>query len=472
MARRKAWSIAGKAFERRPGLEDQVTWIEVKTMVGENDSTESVYWEREIETLPRTDLDGRQLKGLRETVERVQAVPFYRERLEALSIDPTTIKSLDSIRSLPFTVKEDLRDQFPFGLLAVPREECVRVHASSGTTGRIVAVLHTEKDIGTWSNLVSRCLYGVGVRKRDVFQNMAGYGLFTGGLGFHYGAQGLGALTVPTGAGNSKRQVQLMMDFGTTVVHVMPTFALYLMKVFREMGIDPKRDTKLRTMFLGAEPHSEETRKRIEGFYGADAYNSYGLSEMNGPGVSFECHLKEGLHIWEDNFIVEVIDPDGEEPVPVGEVGELVYTTLEREAMPLIRYRSRDLASIIPEPCGCGRTHCRISRIQGRIDDMIIWKGVNIFPNQIDGVLMDVKEMEGAYLVILETENDVDTMTVQVEIGEDFLRGDKGKALGNRIADSLQSELLVRPQVKLVPPGTIPLSETEKAKRVIDRRSN
>jgi phenylacetate-CoA ligase len=319
---------------------------------------------------------------------------------------------------------------------------------------------------------VARCLYGVGVRRSDVFQNSGGYGLFTGGLGFHYGAQKIGALIIPASAGNSKRQVRLMVDFGTTAVHIMPSFALYLIKVFKEMGVDPRRDTKLRTFFLGAEPHSEETRKRIEEFYGVDAYNSYGLSEMNGPGTSFECPQKEGLHIWEDNFIVEIIDPKGDEPVPEGAVGELVYTTLAREAMPLIRYRSGDMAYFLPEPCRCGRTHRRISRIQGRVDDMIIWKGVNIFPVQIDSVLMDFSEIDGTYLILLEDKDDADQMTVQVEMKEEFLKGDRQKTEGLRrkITEALQSELLIKPEVQFIPTGTVPMSEVEKAKRVIDKR--
>jgi phenylacetate-CoA ligase len=364
-----------------------------------------------------------------------------------------------------------MRNLYPYGLLTVPLKDCVRVHASSGTTGSSVAVFHTQKDIDTWSNLVARCLYGAGVRESDVFQNIAGYGLFTGGLGFHYGAQIVGALTIPAGAGNSKRQVNLMVDFGTTVAHIMPSFALYLMKTFAEMGVDPIRDTKLKTFFLGAESHSEETRKRIETFYGIEAYNSYGLSEMNGPGVSFECSCKEGLHIWEDNFIVEIIDPEGDEPMPAGNLGELVYTSLAREAMPLIRYRSRDLAFFIPEPCICGRTHYRISRIQGRMDDMIIWKGVNIFPMQIDSILMDIQEVAGTYQIVIATDNDVDTMTIQVEVSEAHIEGEKSEGLRKRIMNSLQSELLVKPEVQLVPAETIPVSEVEKAKRVIDNRT-
>jgi phenylacetate-CoA ligase len=438
--------------------------------VKENSHTESSFWEKDLETLPREDLENLQVKRLKETVKRALGVPFYKDKFDAFSIAPEKIESVGSIKRLPLTTKDDLRDHWPYGLLAVPREDCVRVHASSGTTGKAVGIFHTEQDIENWSNLVARCLYGVGVRRSDVFQNMAGYGLFTGGLGFHYGAQKIGALTIPSAAGNSKRQIKLMVDFGTTAIHIMPSFALYLMRVFEEMGVDPKKDTKLKTIFLGAEPHSEETRKRIELYYGADAYNSYGLSEMNGPGVSFECHLKDGLHIWEDNYILEVIDPEGEEPVPLGEEGELVYTTLNREAMPLIRYRSQDLASFIPEPCACGRTHCRISRIQGRVDDMIIWKGVNIFPMQIEKVLMEIPEVKETYLVTLETKKEVDSMTVQAEVMETFLKSDDSQALRTRIIDALQSELLVKPDVQLVPKGTIPVSELGKAKRVIDKR--
>ncbi len=434
-------------------------------------STETAYWEEDIETLPREALEKLQLKKVREMLEQAQLVPFYREKFEASAIDPGAIRNLDCMKSLPFTAKDDLRKQWPYGLLAVPRHECVRAHTSSGSTGRAVAVFHTQKDVDTWSNLVARCLYGVGVRRGDIFQNMAGYGLFTGGLGFHYGAQKLGTLTIPIGAGNSRRQVNLIRDFGTTVIHIMPSFAIYLMKVFEDMGIDPERDTKLRTLFLGAEPHSEETRRRIETFYGVDAYNSYGLSEMNGPGVSFECHRKEGLHIWEDNYVVEIIDPEGDEPVSPGEVGELVYTTLQREAMPLIRYRSRDLASFIQEPCDCGRTHRRISRIQGRVDDMFIWKGVNIYPLEIEKVLMEFKELQATYLVVLETKNGVDRMTVQVEAAKEFLEGQTSVELQAQIGDSLRAELFARPEAQLVSSGSIPLPEVGKAKRVVDKRS-
>jgi phenylacetate-CoA ligase len=439
--------------------------------MSKTNSTKFPFWERKLETLPIQEIKKLQIQRLRKTIKKVQAVPLYKEKFKATSIHPDKIKSLDYVKSLPFTTKDHMRNLFPYGLLTVPLDDCVRVHASSGTTGRAVAVLHTQNDIDTWSNTVARCLYGVGVGKSDIFQNMGGYGLFTGGLGFHYGAEKVGALTIPASAGNSKRQVNLMLEFGTTSIHIMPTFALYLMKVFEDMGVDPKRDTKLKIFFLGAEPHSEETRKRIEAFYGVDAYNSYGLSEMNGPGVTFECPMKDGVHVWEDNFIVEILEPEGDEPVAEGDVGELVYTSLTREAMPLIRYRSRDLAYLMPDPCACGRTHRRISRIQGRMDDMIIWKGVNIFPMQIESVLMDFPEIEETYLIVLETKNEIENMTIQVEVDEAHLRDDQSEALRHRIVNSLQSELQVKPEVQLLPKGTIPVSEGDKIKRVHDQRS-
>jgi phenylacetate-CoA ligase len=310
-----------------------------------------------------------------------------------------------------------------------------------------------------------------GVRRGDVFQNMVGYGLFTGGLGFQYGAERLGTLTIPSGSGNSKRQITLMGDFGTTVIHIIPSYALHLWKVFEEMGLDPKKDTQLRIALIGAEPHSDATRQRIEEMYGVEAFNSYGLSEMNGPGVAFECPEKSGMHFWEDHFIIEVIDPKTLKALPDGEEGELVFTTLMREAMPLIRYRSKDLATIFPEPCRCGRSHRRISRIKGRSDDMFILKGVNIFPLQIDTVLMTLAEVGTNYQVVLERENFEDKMIVQVEVRPEFFKGDlrQLERLRRQITESLRSEILVTPKVELVEPDTLPKSEG-KAVRVIDRR--
>jgi phenylacetate-CoA ligase len=433
----------------------------------------SIYWEQELETLPRQELEELQLQRLSRTVERAQSVPFYQEAFKNNSLAPEKVKSLDSIREFPFTVKEDLRERWPYGMLAVPLVDCVRVHASSGTTGEAVAVIHTKNDLEAWGNQVARCLYAVGVRKTDIFQNMAGYGLFTGGLGFHYGGQTLGALMVPTSTGNSKRQIRLMLDFGTTLVHFMPSYGIYLLNVFKEMGLDPIKDTKLKFAVMGAENYTEETRRRIEENYGIDAFDSYGLSEMNGPGVSFECHLKNGLHVWEDYYILEIIDPEGEAPLPDGDVGEIVFTTLRKEAMPLIRYRTRDLASIIPEPCPCGRTHRRLSRIQGRIDDMIIFKGVNMYPKQIEKVLMSFPELGEIYRILLETRDNRDWMTIQVEVRGQYPDGGQEKVaqLRRRIIDALHTNILVSPQVEILPLGSIEVPEVGKAKKVIDHRT-
>ncbi len=430
-----------------------------------------MFWQKEIETLAREGLQKMQLRRLRKTLRQAAKSPFYRQVFKEHGIAAEKIKSLSDIKNLPFTTKEDLRAHFPFGFLSVPQEEIVRVHSSSGTTGRATAVFHTRKDLEAWANLIARCMYMAGVRKNDVFQNIVGYGLFTGGLGFQYGAERLGALTIPSGSGNSKRQINLMRDFGTTVIHIIPSYALHLRKVFEEMGLDPKKDTKLRIALIGAEPHSEATRQRIEEMYGVNAYNSYGLSEMNGPGVAFECTYKSGMHFWEDDFLVEVIDPKTLEVMPDGEEGELVFTTLNREGMPLIRFRSKDLATIYPEPCACGRTHRRISRIKGRSDDMVILKGVNIFPLQIDTTLMNIPEVGTNYLVILERENFEDRMIVRVEVRPEFFKGDlwQLEKLRKEITEALRSELLVTPKVELVEPDTLPKSEG-KAVRVIDRR--
>ncbi len=429
------------------------------------------FWEREIETLRPKDLRRLQLRRLKKALRQAGTSPFYSGLFKKHRVSAEKVESLEDLKQIPFTTKQDLRDQFPYGFLTVPREKIVRLHSSSGTTGRATAVFHTQKDLDGWANLVARCMYMAGVRKHDVFQNMSGYGLFTGGLGFQYGAERLGALTIPSGSGNSKRQIHLMQDFGTTVVHIIPSYALHLWKVFGEMGLEPKRDTQLRILLIGAEPHSEATRQRIEEMYGVDAFNSYGLSEMNGPGVAFECPQKKGMHFWEDAFLVEVIDPKTGEVLPDGAEGELVYTTLNREAMPMIRYRSKDLATIFPEPCPCGRTHRRISRIKGRSDDMFILKGVNIFPLQIDTTLMNIPEVGTNYLIVLERENFEDRMIVRVEVRPQFFRGDlwQLERLRKQITEALKSELLVTPKVELVEPDSLPKSEG-KAVRVMDRR--
>ncbi len=429
-----------------------------------------MYWNESLETLNPTQLQELQLARLRETLGYAAHSPFYQPRLKQAGLSGVTLRSLDDIRRLPFTTKDELRAH-GLEMLALPLTEMVRLHASSGTTGQATVIYYTRQDIATWTDLVARCMYMTGVRSHDVFQNMMGYGLFTGGLGFHYGAERLGALTIPVGAGNSQRQLRLMQQFGTTVIHIIPSYALYLLNTFAQLGLDPK-EMSLRIAFLGAEPHSEDMRRRIETAYGLKAYNSYGLSEMNGPGVAFECPEQNGLHVWEDSFLVEVVDPQTLEPTPPGQLGELVFTNLTRQGMPLLRYRTRDLASYELEPCPCGRYSRRLSRIQGRTDDMLILKGVNIFPLQIDKVLMAMPEVGDHYLVEVTREDFNDQMLVKVEVQQNFFQEDLKylKQLQKRITEALKGELLVTPRVELVEPNTLPRSEG-KTQRVTDKRS-
>ncbi|MCL4501496.1 MAG: phenylacetate--CoA ligase [Deltaproteobacteria bacterium] len=428
-----------------------------------------MYWDASIETIETTKLRELQLHRLKETLARAVRSPFYGERLNQAGVSADSIISLDDVRKIPFTTKDDLRARGR-EMLTVPLTEIVRLHASSGTTGQATVIYYTRRDIETWADLVARSMYMTGVRPGDVFQNMMGYGLFTGGLGFHYGGERLGALTIPAGAGNSSRQLQLMQQFGSTVIHIIPSFALYLLNTFAKHALDP-RDLPLRIAFVGAEPHSEDMRRRIEAAYGLKAYNSYGLSEMNGPGVAFECPEQNGMHVWEDAFLLEVVHPRTLEPVGPGEVGELVFTNLTRQGMPLLRYRTRDLASFDDTPCPCGRSSRRVSRIQGRSDDMLIVKGVNIFPLQIDQALMAMPEVGSQYLVEVSRENFSDLMTVKVEVRADFFQGDHKSltALQKRITEALKSALLVTPKVELVEPNTLPRTEG-KAQRVVDKR--
>ncbi len=430
-----------------------------------------IYWDESSEVMSRDELEALQVRRLKKTIEQASRSQFYRKKLEEYGISPESIKDVSDVKKLPLTTKEDLREQFPYGMLCVPKEEIIRLHTSSGTTGQATVVFHTRNDIEWWAELIARCMYMVGVRREDVFQNMTGYGLFTGGLGFHYGAEKLGALTIPAGAGNSKRQIQLMQQFGTTVLHIIPSYALRLMNILTDMGIDPGKDLDLRIAFLGAEPYTEEIRQRVENFYGMQCYNSYGLSEMNGPGVAFECTEKKGLHIWEDSYLVEILDPETLEPVNEGEVGELVMTTLTREAMPIIRYRTKDLTRFIQGECSCGRVHRRIDWIQGRSDDMIIIKGVNIFPMQIEQVLMSMSEVGNNYVIVLEKDNDIDQIRIQVEVHESIFQEDMRylNRLREKIVRELRSEILVTPRVDLVESRSLPQSEG-KAVRLIDRR--
>jgi len=422
------------------------------------------------ETLSRDELEALQLKRLKQTIKQAKKSLFYWDRLS--DIEPEDIKSLDDIRKLPFTTKDDLRNNYPVGLLTEPVQKMVRLHVSSGTTGTPTAVLYTQKDLDMWADLVARCMYMVGIRPWDIFQNLSGYGLFTGGLGIHYGAERLGCLTIPSGAGNSKRQIKLLKDFRVTAIHIIPSYALHLATVFEEIGEDPK-SLHLKIALIGAEPHSEETRKRIEEIYEVKAYNSYGLSEMNGPGVAFECKEQNGMHLWEDAYFVEVVDPKTLEPVEEGKVGELVLTTLTREGMPLIRYRTKDLTAILPGVCPCGRVHKRIDRITGRSDDMIILKGVNIYPMQVEKVLMSIPEVGQNYLIVLEKEGYIDQMRVKVEIKDEFFVEDMRelKKLQQKIARKLREEILITPKVELVEHKSIPRSEG-KAVRIIDKRNN
>ncbi|MEW6334260.1 MAG: phenylacetate--CoA ligase [Thermodesulfobacteriota bacterium] len=432
-----------------------------------------MYWEKEIETMDRARLEGLQLDRLRRTLKRAAASAHYGKRFAAAGLDADQIRSLADVERLPLTTKEDLRQGWPYGFLACPRDEIVRMHSSSGTTGRATVIFHTARDIEAWTNLLCRSMYMTGMRRSDVFQNMMSYGLFTGGLGFHYGAEKIGALVIPAGAGNSKRQIQLMRDFETTAIHVIPSYALHLMAVFAESGVDPRRDTKLRIAFLGAEPHSEMMRRKMEAFYGFKGFNSYGLSEMNGPGMAFECPEQRGMHVWEDSYIVEIIDPVTLATLPDGEEGELVATTLQRAGMPMIRYRTRDLTRIIPGPCPCGRTHRRIERIKGRTDDMMILKGVNVFPIQIEKKLMEIPGVGTNFLIILDRTDYTDQMTVKVEIRPDCFGGDlkQLEALRRRIVEELRTDILITPKVDLVEPDSLPKSEG-KAVRVIDNRQD
>ncbi|MDR2861227.1 MAG: phenylacetate--CoA ligase [Syntrophobacterales bacterium] len=432
-----------------------------------------MFWEKDIETISRDQLEALQLKRLQETVETAANSPFYGRLFQEKGITPHDFKGLDDLRKIPMTTKEDLREGWPYGFLAVSRDEIVRMHSSSGTTGRATVIFHTQSDLDSWTNQLARCMYMAGMRKSDVFQNMMTYALFTGGLGFHYGAERLGALVIPSGPGNSKRQIQLIQDFDTTAIHVIPSYALHLTHVFEEVGVDPRKDTRLKIAFVGAEPHSEQVRERIEDFYGVRAFNSYGLSEMSGPGVSFECTCQNGMHIWEDAYIIEIVNPDTMEALPDGETGELIMTTLCRRGMPLLRYRTKDLTRIIPGDCPCGRTHRRIERIKGRSDDMMILKGVNIFPIQIEKKLMEIPGVGRNFQIILERKDFNDDMILKVEVEREYFTGDlkKLESLRKTIVNELKSDILITPRVDLVEPNSLPTTEG-KAKRVIDNRKD
>ena len=428
----------------------------------------------ENETMPRVDLEALQLRRLQALVERVyHLVPFYRRRMDESGVKPEHIRTLGDLKLLPLTAKQDIRDNYPFGLFAAPMDQVVRIHVSSGTTGKPTPVAYTQRDIDNWGELMARTLAAGGVHRGDIVHVAYGYGLFTGGLGAHYGAERLGAAVIPVSGGQTRRQIMLIQDFGPTVLCCTPSFALYLAEVGQEMGVDLAK-TKLRVGIFGAEPWTEGMRNEIENRLHLDALDIYGLSEIMGPGVSIECiEAKQGLHMFEDHFLPEVLDPATLEPLTQGEMGELVITTLTKEAFPLLRYRTRDLTSLNYAPCKCGRTIVRMNRVQGRSDDMLIIRGVNVFPSQIEAVLMETPWVAPHYQLIVDREGQLDTLEVQVEVDETTF-SDEVKQL-QTLAKNIQSRIkdyyTVSVKVKLVEPRSIPRSEG-KAKRVIDRRQS
>ena len=424
------------------------------------------------EGITREELEKAQLENLRQTLSWALQTKFYRERLtESGIIDTDKMRSLEDVRRIPFTTKSDLRNAFPNKLLAIPEEEVVRLHVSSGTTGVPTVIYHTTSDIENWTELSARSIAATGATKSDVFQNMMTYGLFTGGLGLHYGAERLGMMVIPAGSGNTKRQVKLMRDFHTTCVHATPSYLLHLFGEIQNECVD-RSEISLRKAFVGAEPHSENTRKRIEMLFDIDVYNSYGLSEMNGPGVAFECMEKDGMHVWEDSYILEVIDPATGAPLPDDEEGELVFTTLKRRATPLLRYRTRDLSAIYSTPCACGRLHRKIRRIKGRTDDMMIINGVNIYPSQIEEAIMRLPETGTNYQIVIEKAGALDKLTVKAEVNSGIFSDDARQMnlLRTKIIDELKSAILVKPTVELHEPGFLPVQEG-KAIRVFDNRA-
>jgi len=421
--------------------------------------------------MPRPPLENIQLRRLRETVNRSYAfVPAYKEKMDAAGVKPDDINSLQDLRKLPFTTKQDLRDNYPFGLFALPMSEVVRIHSSSGTTGKPTVVGYSKKDVDTWAELMARALVSAGANRHSVIQNSYGYGLFTGGLGVHYGAEKIGASVIPASGGNTKRQVMLMQDFGTSVLTCTPSYALQMHEVMEEIGIKAS-DLKLKSGVFGAEPWSENMRREIENKLEIDAYDIYGLSEIIGPGVAIECSYRSGLHIAEDHFIAEIIDPITEEVLEDGQQGELVITSLTKEALPMIRYRTRDLTTLDREICPCGRTHVRMRKVLGRSDDMVIIRGVNVFPSMVESVLLNIPNVEPHYMLIVDRKGNLDQLEVQVEISERIFSDEvkKLEEMGALITKELESALGIGVRVRLVEPKTIQRSEG-KATRVIDKR--
>lgn len=430
------------------------------------------YWNEKIETMNAEELKKHQLEKLKKQVKHCyENSSFYRKKFDSVGLKPEDIRRLDDLQKIPFTVKTDLRDNYPFGMVTVKPDEVVEIHASSGTTGNPIIGSYTQSDMDMWSELMARSIYAVGGRRQDVIHIAYGYGLFTGGLGFHYGAQKVGAKIIPASGGMTQRQIKLMKDLGATILACTPSFAVYLAETMAQEGIDPRKDLKLKIGMFGAEPWSNQIRERLEKDTGIQAFDIYGLTELCGPGVSVECGEHDGLHIWEDHFIVETINPDTGEVLPPGEEGELVFTTLTKTALPMLRYRTRDISKIITAPCKCGRTHARMMRVHGRSDDMLIIRGVNVFPSQIEFAVMCFSELATQYLIVVDRPGALDTFVVKVELSE------KASKDSNLNINALKSEIQKRihivtgisAEVEIVKPGELPRTEG-KAKRVLDLR--
>jgi phenylacetate-CoA ligase len=427
----------------------------------------AMFWNEKIETLKGKDLEQLQLKRLKWTLSQVRNVGFYHQQLREAGIRSQDIRKLDDIRKLPFTRKQDLRDGYPFGFFAVPLSQVVRIHTTSGTTGKPTVVGYTRNDLESWSELIARNLTMVGLKEGDIFQNMVNYGMFTGGLGFHYGAEKIGLTVIPSATGNTRRQIEMIQDFGVTAIHCTPSYAMHLAEVAEEMKAEL---STLRTGLFGAEPWSDAMREELEHRLGVTAFDSYGLSELFGPGVAFECPERDGLHIWHDSFLVEIIDPATGEVLGPGERGELVVTPLVKEAMPLLRYRTGDITMLLTDECPCGRAP-KIARITGRSDDMLVIRGINVFPSQIEHVLLRIPEVGNQFMVYVDRVNHLDEMTIDVEINRAHFSGELADLarIQKKVVRELKDTLELRTTVKLVEPGSLPRFEG-KAKRVIDRR--
>lgn len=426
-----------------------------------------MFWDEKTETLPKRDLEELQLTRLKKTIAQVQNVEFYRKKLKEAGVRPDDIRTLGDIEKIPFTRKQDLRDGYPFGFLAVPLQQVVRIHTTSGTTGKPTVVGYTRSDLETWAGLIARNMTMVGLTDRDIFQNMVNYGMFTGGLGFHYGAEKVGMTVIPSATGNTRRQIEMIQDFGVTAIHCTPSYAMHLAEVAEEMGAHLD---SLSTGLFGAEPWSDSMRAELEKKLELTAFDSYGLSELFGPGVAFECPERDGLHIWHDCYLVEIIDPVTGETLGDGERGELVVTPLVKEAMPLLRYRTGDITMRFEEDCLCGRAK-KIARITGRTDDMLVIRGINVFPSQIEHVLLRIPEVGNQFMVYVDRVNHLDEMTIDVEINRDYFSGELQDLarIQKKVVKELRDTLELRTTVKLVEPGSLPRFEG-KAKRVIDRR--